>query len=483
MRDMSESDKKAQKRKVVVVGAGGAGLASAVAALQANADIDCTVLEVRAEYGGVTAIATGTVRACDTRMQKEVGRLKVTKEDAIKQYLEFGKHGQDLNMLEIHMGKSSDAIDWLLSLGCKIDLLSDYRHQSRPWKEGLPGGTGLTEVLFREAEKLGAKFQFETRANELVMQDGKITAVKALTKNGSTVTFEADAVVLADGGYWGAAEGEFDCDIPDHLRNVILISRGAYSQGGKGDAARMAEAIGAELQDMDKLEYTAQCYVNDKGKCSESGGSATLWSDASGIILNQNLERFVNEDYCFAKEKLTDGVAEELERRQERFFWTVWDEKSREDAWRIGYYIEDGYIGKGFIVVGNTLQELADKMKVEPGKLASAIKQYNQYFEQGLEKDPLCGRDLKREKVHPLLKPPFYAMRCGIQCSNRRGGIAADAMTHVLDKKKQPIPGLYAAGSSMNSVLFDGLGWLGGTGLTACFVWGRIAGTNAALGK
>jgi urocanate reductase len=67
--------KHAGKKNVVIVGGGGAGLAAAATAVQTKVEggVSVIILEKNASHGGVTAIATGAIRACDTRLQKELG--------------------------------------------------------------------------------------------------------------------------------------------------------------------------------------------------------------------------------------------------------------------------------------------------------------------------------------------------------------------------------------------------------------------------
>ena len=208
-------------------------------------------------------------------------------------------------------------------------------------------------------------------------------------------------------------------------------------------------------------------------------GSGSLWSDGAAVILNQSLQRFVNEDLCFAKESLTDVIARELVNRHEKWFWNILDLQSKNHTYRIRQSIDQGSIEEGFILTSDTLAGLAAAMKVPADQLQLAISRYNSYFEQGLEKDPDLGRDLKRKGAHAINTPPYFAIRSGIKVGNTRGGIAADNKARVLDQHKNPIPGLYVAGASMDCVKFDGLKWLSGTGLTNCVVWGRIAGENA----
>ncbi len=467
-------------KRLVIVGAGGSGMAAAVAALQSRPDIEVTIVERNCSFGGVTAISTGTLRACETSLQKAQALAGVTLADSLLQYLDITPGRQDLAMLQTYLEQSPRAIEWLQSLGCRLVWLSDFRHQIVPEGKGVPGGSGLTIVLHNKAIRLGVRFRYETRAISLVQKEGKIVGLEALEKDGEKVSLAAEAVILCDGGFWGAGKGAFTNNIPAHLKEVVILDEGYFYEGGAGDGARMAQAAGASIEDMDVLTYVSQQYVDAKGRLCNKVGSGSLWSDGAAIILNQNLQRFVNEDLCFAKESLTDGIASELVNRHEKWFWNILDLQSKNNTYRIRQAIEQGLIEEGFILTSDTLEGLAAEMKVSVDQLHLAISRYNRYFEQGLEKDLDLGRDLKRKGAHAINTPPYFAIRSGIKVGNTRGGIVADHQARVLDQHKNPIPGLYVAGSSMDCVKFDGMKWLNGTGLTNCVVWGRIAGENAA---
>ena len=58
------------------------------------------------------------------------------------------------------------------------------------------------------------------------------------------------------------------------------------------------------------------------------------------------------------------------------------------------------------------------------------------------------------------------------------GGVAINPNAEVLDGSDQPIPGLYAAGEVTGGVHAGNR--LGGNAIADCFVFGRIAGRNAA---
>jgi succinate dehydrogenase/fumarate reductase flavoprotein subunit len=77
--------------------------------------------------------------------------------------------------------------------------------------------------------------------------------------------------------------------------------------------------------------------------------------------------------------------------------------------------------------------------------------------------------------------PPYYALgpaKSWIMFGE--GGLRVDRRLRVLDQDRQPIPGLYAAGScGQGGVILEGHGHH----LAWAFTSGRLAGRHAALGE
>ena len=123
----------------------------------------------------------------------------------------------------------------------------------------------------------------------------------------------------------------------------------------------------------------------------------------------------------------------------------------------------------------NDLAELAKKMKVPPENLVNTIKEYNQAVET--KKDPY-GREVWM-LTQQIETPPFYAARVRMAVHYTMGGIVINEKAQVLSNEREPIKGLYAAGEVTTGV--HGSNRVGGNGLLDAFVFGRIAGENAAV--
>jgi fumarate reductase flavoprotein subunit len=135
------------------------------------------------------------------------------------------------------------------------------------------------------------------------------------------------------------------------------------------------------------------------------------------------------------------------------------------------------------IFVGDTIQELAGKMGINPETLQATVDEYNRYCEQG--HDELFAKDPKY--LRPIKVPKFYAIRARTLFLGTLGGIKINHRMEVLNKKDLVIPGLYAAGYDAGGMYGDGYSIGDSSGLSSAFAVnsGRIAGENALkyLGK
>ena len=90
-----------------------------------------------------------------------------------------------------------------------------------------------------------------------------------------------------------------------------------------------------------------------------------------------------------------------------------------------------------------------------------------------MELDKIISPDAKP------LQPPYYAIRLWIKVHYTMGGVKINSKAQLIDINNQPTPNLYAAGEVTGGI--HGASRLGGCAVTECLVFGRIAGTNAAL--
>jgi len=148
------------------------------------------------------------------------------------------------------------------------------------------------------------------------------------------------------------------------------------------------------------------------------------------------------------------------------------------------------FIRSGYLKTGHTIGELARNCGINAEGLERTIAEYNAYARKG--EDPAFGRGSTvynryhgdaRVKPNPCLAPiergPFYAVKVVPGSFGTFAGLKTDANARVLDGGGVPIPGLYAAGNDMASVM-GGFYPAGGIGLGPAVTFGYIAGLHAA---
>ena len=122
------------------------------------------------------------------------------------------------------------------------------------------------------------------------------------------------------------------------------------------------------------------------------------------------------------------------------------------------------YIRSGYVKVGGTIAELARNCGIDPEGLERTVTEYNVHAREG--EDPAFGRgstsynryqgdagNKPNPCVAPIERGPFYAVKVLPGSFGTFAGLKADASSRVLDANDVPIPGLYAAGTDMASVM------------------------------
>ena len=122
----------------------------------------------------------------------------------------------------------------------------------------------------------------------------------------------------------------------------------------------------------------------------------------------------------------------------------------------------------GTLHKADTLAELAPRIGLAPKQLEDIVAAYNNAIETNTLDRLSPPRGATRAKAWPINTAPFYAIPLCTAITNTMGGIAIDGDCRVLDMAGMPIPGLYAAGSTIGGL--DGgphSGYVGGLIKTA----------------
>jgi succinate dehydrogenase/fumarate reductase flavoprotein subunit len=157
-----------------------------------------------------------------------------------------------------------------------------------------------------------------------------------------------------------------------------------------------------------------------------------------------------------------------------------------------GYRNPDRFVENGYVVRGASLDELAGKISIDAAALRATVEQHNAFAKTGVDLDFGKGEtELNRFNGDPQHKPnpcigaisapPFYALAVWPADIAVSTGLSTDADARVLAADGRSIPGLYACGNDMTSVMGGSYPGPGTTlGPAVVFAW-RAARHAAAL--
>lgn len=432
---------------VVIVGAGGAGLAAAVAAKEAGA-ARVLVLEKTIAAGGHTLLSAGSI---------SVPVESSSRDPVAEMAQEMIRAGGDRRLAEVLARESASLAGWLADMGVRWEprlfqaVGAVSRRNLSPG--AMRGGFECVQALAARAKALGAEVHFMEPAKHLYVKDGKIRGVLTESSDGSRRLYEARAVILATGGFGANValrrlyRPELDGDY-----TTTADPLGRLGDGATGDGVLMAQRVGARLVDMDAV----QLIPYNGGRVLDYAG-AEIWLNAEG-------RRFVNEEAPFSR------IEAALQEQTDAMMWALTDAKSQKGA---NIVIK---LASGAVQTADSIEALARGMHLSTHVLQQTLARYNRMVRAG--KDADFGRKILTQTIDT---PPFYYGVERLCIHMTLGGVAVDSDMHVLDRNGRVMDGLYAAGEVTGGV--HGRRRISGNALTEAFAFGRLAGRNAARSK
>jgi len=293
--------------------------------------------------------------------------------------------------------------------------------------------------------------------------------------DGHEARIEADAVVLACGGFEANAEWR-----SRYLGKGWDLAKVRGTRFNTGDGLEMALNIGAQ-----PYGHWSGCHAVGWERYATDFGDLELTphfqrhSYTFSIMVNGNGKRFLDEgadirNFTYAK------YGHIVLEQPGQFAWQIYDAQ-------VSHLLLDEYRTKSVTkVIANTLEELVQKLDdVNPEQCLKTIHEFNAAVNAKVPFDPNIkdGRGtigLEMPKSNWALaidKPPFqaYAITCGVTFTF--GGLKITKEGQVVDTNHAPIPGLYAAGEMVGGIFY--FNYPGASGLTSGAVFGRLAGKSA----
>jgi tricarballylate dehydrogenase len=482
---------------VIVAGAGNAAISAALSASEQGAKVLVLEKAPEDERGGNSLFTAGGFRFVHSGLedvrQDILDDLSVAEADQMvlppfskQTYLDdlmrVTEHNADDELAEILIGNSRDTMRWMRKH--KVRFIPMFGRQSYKVDgkhhfyggvniEAVGGGWGLVDQLMRAASRAGITIRYETALVRLIQdRKGVVTGVTAKGPDGFE-DLHARAVVLACGGFEANPEMRVRYFGPGWE-----LCRVRGTRHNTGDGIKAALDIGAQ-----PFGGWSTCHAVAWDISAPPFGDRTVLDNFQkhsypiGIVVNMRGERFVDEgadyrNYTYAK------YGREIMKQPQRAAVQIFDAKT------IGMLRDEYRIRQVTKAEANSIPELAKKLEIDVEGLSRTVEAFNRACQPG-DYNPavLDGKSTKgitppkSNWALPIDTPPFHGfmVTCGITFTF--GGLRIDGKAQVLDLVDRPIPGLYAAGELVGGLFYEN--YIGGAGLMAGSVFGRLAGQSA----
>lgn len=515
---------------VVVVGSGAGGLVAALTA--ATSGLRVVLVEKADTFGGTTSLSGAGLWA-----PANLHVLAAGQPDSLELAREYMRHtvGDRTpdSMQQAFLDAAASTIGWLEEQGVRFSYMTGYPdyhpglpgglltgraitpkslrgsdfhagkhpvHPPMPMGAGGPpipkvgpegpvwGGQSLIFQLLEACEAAGVELLASTAFTDLVVEDDRVVGIRAEQDGAELVLRARVGVLLAAGGF------EHNKQMREQAGQGV-VARDDWTLGvpeNTGDAIRAGMALGAAT---DLLEdcWWAPGFVRPDGE-----RSFLLWERVApgGIIVDRDGRRWINEgtDYNTFGHLM---LAAHAGGRPVIPSWFVMDAAFLESAGFGG--LRPGtdptpWVEAGALRRADTVEELAAQL--EAPALVEQVQRWNAAALAGVDDELGRGADDSHERqllavfqrypgiagphehpnpaLAPITQGPFYAAQVVLSDLGTKGGLVCDEAGRVLREDRTPIPGLYACGNTMASMM--GHSYPGpGACITPAMAFGRQA--------
>ena len=458
---------------VVIVGAGGSGLAAA--ARCAELGLSVVVLEKQPQPGGTTGIAVGSFTANRTRLQQRAG-IKDSLDDHAADAGQFATAGiEERNQAALRryfLSEASATLDWLIGMGLAFHGPSPEPPNRVPRMHNVvPNAKAYIAALQAKLFRYGGELQCDSPVAQIVFDNGRAAGVVAGSE-AEQVRYDARlGVVLAAGDYANSHK------LIERFKGKPYAAIEGINPHALGDGHMLAEKAGARLVNMDvtygpELRFAPP--ASKRNVFAQMLPSAGTGSRIAGKLLplvprtlvhayikrllvtwQHPEERLFNEGAIlvnragrrFCDERNWPDREIAVATQPEKIAYLLLDQRLIElfSAWpnfistapEIAYaYVQDYLkLRPDVAAAAASLQDLSTLRKLPGPALEQTVADTNQERElNGLP--PLQGNQW-------VLLGPVRAY-----FTTTEGGAAINQQMEVLDSHDHPIPGLFAIGQN-----------------------------------
>jgi len=338
----------------------------------------------------------------------------------------------------------------------------------------LVNGNALVAALAASALEAGVEIRTRSPARRLLRgsddRGERVTGAMLSTPEGAVEVHARCGVLLACGGF-----------PHDDARKATLLPhaptgkehRSAASRGNTGDGLRLGETAGGQVAtDGAQAAALAPVSLVPRAEGSFAHFPHLIERAKPGLIaVTRSGQRFTNEADSY--HDFMQNLLAALPPGEPVQAWLVCDHAfvrhyglgaAKPAPMPLGPMLANGYLKRG-----KTIAELATVCGIDGEALQKTVLRYNLQALKGKDDDfskgetpynriqgdaaEVARNGLSNPCMAPLERGPFYAVKVVAGSLGTFAGLRTNAHTQVLDAQGQPIPGLYAGGNDMNSMM------------------------------
>lgn len=416
------------------------------------------------------------IMGCETEYQKERGITIASKKNLYDHLVNWSKAQVNPKLIKNLLDNSAEASAILTEMGFTYSLYADWvmsDNKEKYYDEMMWAplqlineyGPQRADILAEALKNIGVEVLFATEGKEIIIEDGKVAGVKAVTRQGEEIEVKTQAVLIATGGFGNNKEM-----IEKFFPGAPLGNLG--SKLNTGDGLRMATEIGGIVSQGlgiacnevcgSSLKHREYCFDAEFRMDNDNLGFAVY----GGLQVDKEGERFYNEE-LLATSPLAYGSYPVLSVGN---FYAIMDGEYYDGCCDVGIYEHLGKpdwdfgshmfvavldrakdqlqqaIDEGWGFKADTLAEIAEHFGLE--HLEESVAKYNEMCEKGEDtdygKNPLFLTKIQEGKG-------YYAFEYGEGYWCTLGGVKSTARLNIVDKNNNIIPGAFVGGNEMGS--------------------------------
>ena len=461
---------------VVVIGSGFAGLAAAIEAKKAGANV--VVLEKMATFGGNSIINGGILTATGCPQQK-LHKIEDSVELLEKDILTAGNYMNYSSKVRYLAEHALSNYEWTVKeLGVQYlpDAIGQEGGHSVPRYVTTTNGSG-SGIVTKELDKckeLGIPLRNRVFVEHIIRGDNGVEGVQVRegyrfpkADSGKVKTIRATkGVVLCYGGF--SADVKFRMFQDPKLNETLDTTN---QPGATSEMWRETSAIGALQVQNDWIQCGPWGCPREKGMGIGWQFNQTAAAEY-GLWVNAEGKRFVNE---LANRKVrADAIM--VEQANGKKCFAICNEPNVQPLKKQRPGFLEKMLERKIVEKYDSLEALAKAAGIKADALKAQVEEFNKVVKA--KADPVWSRYINNDQV-PLVEGPWYVCELQPKVHHCMGGLLTNMKGQVLDiMDQEPIPGLYAAGEATGGI--HGAVRLGSCAILDCLVNGRICGQEVA---